>query len=68
MLIFPFYNVWFSASCRSNCGGVAEIGCKCDATCLLDSGNCCHDFKEQCPAEVAKGKLAHSYYSKVKYL
>ena len=42
----------FSASCKDYCGGAAPSGCKCDYTCH-DSGNCCDDFKEQCPAEFA---------------
>ena len=43
---------------------MASVGCRCDAACI-DSGNCCHDFKEQCPAEFAKGIFDHSYYFNV---
>ena len=41
-----------------------EVWLQLVVTCL-DSGICCHDFKEQCPAEFARGIFVHSYYCNV---
>ena len=51
-----FYDMWFSASCKGRCNGVAPSGCHCDPSCR-QVGDCCHDFQRQCPNQYRVGGM-----------